>query len=70
MMYVDIICYLYIHFYCRDLGVVLMTEDAIVSHLTSLNYLVATQFNGSGGSKKDKDLKERVLLCEKVVVIA
>jgi hypothetical protein len=28
-----------------------MTEDAIVSHLTSLNYLVATQFNGSGGSK-------------------
>jgi hypothetical protein len=50
--------------------VVLMTEVAIASHLTSLNYLDATQFNGSGGSRKYKDLKERVVLCAKVVVLA
>jgi hypothetical protein len=39
MRYVDRICYWYIHLYCRDLGVALMTEVAIASHLTTLNYL-------------------------------
>jgi hypothetical protein len=30
----------------------------------------ATQFNGSGGSRKDKDLKAGVVLSAKVVALA
>ena len=69
-MYIDRICNLYIHLYYRDLGVALMTEVAIASHLTTLNYLDDTQFNGSGGSRKDKDLKAGVVLSAKLVSLA
>lgn len=61
-----------IHFYClrnRVSGVALMAEAAIASHPAALHSLAVIHFNGSGGSKKDKDLKAGVVLCAKAAAL-
>ncbi|KAG0499890.1 hypothetical protein HPP92_004144 [Vanilla planifolia] len=55
-----------INFYClenRGSGVSLMAKAAMVSHAPALYSLAVIQFNGSGGSKNDKDLRAGVALC-------
>lgn len=55
-----------IRFYClenRGGGASLMAKAAISSHAAALYSLAIIQFNGSGGTKKDKDLKAGVALC-------
>ncbi|CAH8383084.1 unnamed protein product [Eruca vesicaria subsp. sativa] len=55
-----------IRFYClqnRGNGASLMAKAAIRSHAPSLYSLSVIQFNGSGGSKNDKDLRAGVALC-------
>ncbi|KAL4347788.1 hypothetical protein GQ457_17G014130 [Hibiscus cannabinus] len=55
-----------IRFYClqnRGSGASLMAKAAISSHAPALYSLAVIQFNGSGGSKNDKDLRAGVALC-------
>ncbi|KAF6150090.1 hypothetical protein GIB67_002872 [Kingdonia uniflora] len=55
-----------IRFYClksRSTGASLMAKAAICSHAPALYSLAVIQFNGSGGSKNDKDLRAGVALC-------
>lgn len=55
-----------IRFYClqnRGSGASLMAKAAIKSHAPALYSLAVIQFNGSGGSKSDKNLRAGVALC-------
>lgn len=55
-----------IRFYClenRGSGASLMAKAAMGSHSAALYSLAVIQFNGSGGSKNDKDLRAGVALC-------
>ncbi|KAL0535295.1 hypothetical protein IC582_029624 [Cucumis melo] len=55
-----------IEFYClknRGTGASLMAKAAIKSHPLALYSLAIVQFNGSGGSKSDKNLRAGVALC-------
>ncbi|CAH1424602.1 unnamed protein product [Lactuca virosa] len=55
-----------ITFYClqnRGSGASFMAKAAIRSHAPALYSLAVIQFNGSGGSKNDKDLRAGVALC-------
>ncbi|XP_074590555.1 F-box protein At1g67340-like [Curcuma longa] len=55
-----------IRFYClenRGSGAALMARAAMGSHPAALYSLAVIQFNGSGGSKGDKDLHAGVALC-------
>ncbi|CAN6464774.1 unnamed protein product [Victoria cruziana] len=61
-------CYILgmIRFYClesRGSGASLMAKAAIASHAPALYSLAVIQFNGSGGTKNDKDLRAGVALC-------
>ncbi|KAE8720178.1 F-box protein [Hibiscus syriacus] len=61
-----------IRFYClenRRNGTSLMAKAAIKSHAPSLYSLAVIQFNGSGGSKKDKDIRAGVALCERAAFL-
>ncbi|KAK7246994.1 hypothetical protein RIF29_41869 [Crotalaria pallida] len=55
-----------IRFYClknRASGASLMAKAAMNSHAPALYSLAVIQFNGSGGTKNDKDLRAGVALC-------
>ncbi|KAJ0242927.1 F-box protein [Hirschfeldia incana] len=61
-----------IRFYClqnRGNGTSLMAKAAIRSHAPSLYSLAVIQFNGSGGSKNDKDLRAGVALCARAAFL-
>ncbi|KAG6396426.1 hypothetical protein SASPL_142576 [Salvia splendens] len=61
-----------IRFYClqnRSSGASLMAKAAIGSHAASLYSLAVIQFNGSGGSKNDKDLRAGVALCARAAFL-
>lgn len=61
-----------IRFYClqnRGSGASLMAKAAISSHAPSLYSLSVIQFNGSGGSKNDKDLRAGVALCARAAFL-
>ncbi|CAI0627291.1 unnamed protein product [Linum tenue] len=61
-----------IRFYClqnRGNGASLMAKAAISSHAPSLYSLAVIQFNGSGGSKSDKDLRAGVALCARAAFL-
>ncbi|KAK6920515.1 Zinc finger, MYND-type [Dillenia turbinata] len=55
-----------IEFYClrnRRSGISLLAKAAIKSHARALYSLAVIQFNGSGGTKDDKNLRAGVILC-------
>ncbi|XP_058194654.1 F-box protein At1g67340-like [Rhododendron vialii] len=61
-----------IRFYClqnRGTGASLMAKAAINSHAQALYSLAVIQFNGSGGSKNDKDLRAGVALCARAAFL-
>ncbi|KAM7269677.1 hypothetical protein ACFE04_025174 [Oxalis oulophora] len=61
-----------IRFYClqnRGSGASLMAKAAIGTHDQSLYSLAVIQFNGSGGSKNDKDLRAGVALCARAAFL-
>ncbi|KAG9139579.1 hypothetical protein Leryth_016344 [Lithospermum erythrorhizon] len=61
-----------IRFYClqnRGNGAALMAKAAIASHAPALYSLALIQFNGSGGSKRDKDLRAGVALCARAAFL-
>ncbi|XP_038893304.1 F-box protein At1g67340 [Benincasa hispida] len=61
-----------IRFYClqnRGSGASLMAKAAICSHAPALYSLAVIQFNGSGGSKNDKDLRAGVALCARAAFL-
>ncbi|KAL1216454.1 F-box protein [Cardamine amara subsp. amara] len=61
-----------IRFYClqnRGNGASLMAKAAISSHAPALYSLAVIQFNGSGGSKNDKDLRAGVALCARAAFL-
>ncbi|CAA0818329.1 F-box protein [Striga hermonthica] len=61
-----------IRFYClenRGSGASLMARAAIASHAPALYSLAVIQFNGSGGSKNDKDLRAGVALCARAAFL-
>ncbi|KAG8638669.1 F-box protein At5g50450 [Manihot esculenta] len=61
-----------IQFYClqnRASGASLMAKAAIKSHAPALYSLAVMQFNGSGGSKNNKDLRAGVSLCARAAVL-
>ncbi|KAI3733346.1 hypothetical protein L6452_12789 [Arctium lappa] len=61
-----------IRFYClqnRGSGASLMAKAAINSHAPALYSLAVIQFNGSGGSKTDKDLRAGVALCARAAFL-
>ncbi|XP_057949583.1 F-box protein At1g67340-like [Malania oleifera] len=61
-----------IRFYClqnRGSGASMMAKAAISSHAPSLYSLAVIQFNGSGGSKTDKDLRAGVALCARAAFL-
>lgn len=61
-----------IRFYClqnRGSGASLMAKAAIKSHAPALYSLAVIQFNGSGGSKSDKDLRAGVSLCARAAFL-
>ncbi|KAK4785260.1 hypothetical protein SAY86_001949 [Trapa natans] len=61
-----------IRFYClqnRRGGSSLMAQAAIKSHALSLYSLAVIQFNGSGGTKNDKDLRAGVALCARAALL-
>ncbi|GAB2280631.1 hypothetical protein Dimus_015258 [Dionaea muscipula] len=61
-----------IRFYClenRASGASLMAKAAINSHAQALYSLAVIQFNGSGGSKNDKDLRAGVALCARAAFL-
>ncbi|KAL4573793.1 hypothetical protein LXL04_020610 [Taraxacum kok-saghyz] len=67
-------CYILgmIRFYClqnRGSGASLMAKAAVKSHAPALYSLAVIQFNGSGGSKKDKDLRAGVALCARAAFL-
>lgn len=67
-------CYILgmIRFYClqfRGSGASLMAKAAIASHAPALYSLAVIQFNGSGGSKTDKDLRAGVALCARAAFL-
>ncbi|WOL16153.1 hypothetical protein Cni_G24935 [Canna indica] len=67
-------CYLLgmIRFYAlenRGSGASLMAKAAIGSNPTALYSLAIIQFNGSGGSKNDKDLRAGVALCARAAFL-
>ncbi|XWS69251.1 hypothetical protein CRYUN_Cryun04dG0163300 [Craigia yunnanensis] len=61
-----------IRFYClqnRGNGASLMAKAAISSHAPALYSLAVIQFNSSGGSKNDKDLRAGVALCARAAFL-
>ncbi|XP_024531810.1 F-box protein At1g67340 [Selaginella moellendorffii] len=54
-----------IRFYClnNSSGASLMAKAAVASHAAALHSLAVIHFNGSGGRRKDKNLKAGVALC-------
>lgn len=61
-----------IRFYClqnRGSGASLMAKAAISAHAPALYSLAVIQFNGSGGSKNDKDLRAGVALCARAAFL-
>ncbi|KAH7298028.1 hypothetical protein KP509_25G024100 [Ceratopteris richardii] len=57
-----------IKFYCfreHESGAALMAQAALKPHARALHSLAVIQFNGSGGSRKDKNLKNGATLCAK-----
>ncbi|OMO84086.1 hypothetical protein CCACVL1_11004 [Corchorus capsularis] len=61
-----------IRFYClkdRGSGASLMAKAANKSHAPALYSLAVIQFNGSGGSKTDKDLRAGVALCAQAAIL-
>ncbi|KAJ1407349.1 Zinc finger, MYND-type [Sesbania bispinosa] len=61
-----------IRFYClqnRGSGASLMAKAAISSHARALYSLSVIQFNGSGGTKSDKDLRAGVALCARAAFL-
>ncbi|KAI6686693.1 hypothetical protein NL676_032606 [Syzygium grande] len=61
-----------IRFYClrnRGSGASLMAKAAINCHAPALYSLAVIQFNGSGGSKNDKDLRAGVALCARAAFL-
>uniref|UniRef100_A0A7N0VHP8 MYND-type domain-containing protein n=1 Tax=Kalanchoe fedtschenkoi TaxID=63787 RepID=A0A7N0VHP8_KALFE len=61
-----------IRFYClqnRGSGASLMAKAAINSYAPALYSLAVIQFNGSGGSKSDKDLRAGVALCARAAFL-
>ncbi|XP_010536625.1 PREDICTED: F-box protein At5g50450 [Tarenaya hassleriana] len=61
-----------IRFYClqnRTSGASLMAKAAIKSHAPALYSLAVIQFNGSGGSKTDKNLRAGVALCARAAML-
>ncbi|GFZ21141.1 HCP-like superfamily protein with MYND-type zinc finger [Actinidia rufa] len=61
-----------IRFYClrnRGTGASLMAKAAIKSHAPALYSLAVIQFNGSGGSKTDKNLQAGVALCARAAFL-
>ncbi|RZC60035.1 hypothetical protein C5167_021787 [Papaver somniferum] len=61
-----------IRFYClenRGNGASLMAKAAMNSHSSALYSLAVIQFNGSGGSKTDKDLRAGVALCARAAYL-
>lgn len=61
-----------IQFYClrnRGGGASLMAKAAISSHAQALYTLAVIQFNGSGGSKNNKDLRAGVALCARAAYL-
>ncbi|GAB2269688.1 hypothetical protein Dimus_004610 [Dionaea muscipula] len=61
-----------IQFYClqnRGSGASLMAKAAIRSHAPALYSLAVIQFNGSGGSKGDKDLRAGAALCARAAYL-
>ncbi|GAU16645.1 hypothetical protein TSUD_325950 [Trifolium subterraneum] len=61
-----------IRFYClenRGSGASLMAKAAMKSHAPSLYSLAVIQFNGSGGTKNDKDLRAGVALCARAAFL-
>ncbi|KAL8161717.1 hypothetical protein V2J09_013206 [Rumex salicifolius] len=53
----------------RSSGASLMAKAAIASHAQALYSLAVIQFNGSGGSKSDKDLRAGVALCARAAFL-
>ncbi|KAJ4757655.1 HCP-like superfamily protein with MYND-type zinc finger [Rhynchospora pubera] len=67
-------CYILgmIYFYClnnRRSGAGYMAKAAMGSHASALYSLAIIQFNGSGGSKADKDLRAGVTLCARAAFL-
>ncbi|KAH1226899.1 hypothetical protein AAZX31_11G255300 [Glycine max] len=61
-----------IRFYClqnRGSGAALMAKAAMNSHAPALYSLAVIQFNGSGGTKNDKDLRAGVALCARAAFL-
>ncbi|KAF4361625.1 hypothetical protein F8388_007641 [Cannabis sativa] len=61
-----------IRFYCLQnpgSGASLMAKAAMKSHAPALYSLAVIQFNGSGGSKSDKDLRAGVALCARAAFL-
>ncbi|KAE8716610.1 F-box protein [Hibiscus syriacus] len=61
-----------IYFYClqnRESGGSLIAKAAVSSHAQALYSLAVIQFNGSGGSKDDKDLRAGVALCARAAFL-
>ncbi|KAJ0972651.1 hypothetical protein J5N97_020610 [Dioscorea zingiberensis] len=61
-----------IRFYClgnRGSGAALMARAAMASHAAALYSLAIIQFNGSGGSKSDKDLRAGAALCARAALL-
>ncbi|KAE8670872.1 F-box protein [Hibiscus syriacus] len=70
----DEACYILgmIRFYClknRRSGESLMAKPAIKSHTPSICSLAVIQFNGSGSSKINKELRAGVALCERAAFL-
>lgn len=64
--------WLQIRFYClqnRRSGLALMAKAAMKSHASALYSLAVIQFNGSGGSKREKDLRAGVALCARASLL-
>ncbi|OVA09532.1 zinc finger protein [Macleaya cordata] len=53
----------------RGNGASLMAKAAMNSHASALYSLAVIQFNGSGGSKNDKDLRAGVALCARAAYL-
>ncbi|KAJ7286630.1 hypothetical protein O6H91_Y326600, partial [Diphasiastrum complanatum] len=61
-----------IQFYCLrnwSDGSSMMAKAAMASHSAALHSLAIIQFNGSGGTRKDKDLKAGVALCARAATL-
>ncbi|KAL2652953.1 hypothetical protein R1flu_021081 [Riccia fluitans] len=61
-----------VKFYCMNKkggGASYMAKAAMQSHAPALHSLAVIQFNGSGGTRKDKDLKAGVALCARAAAL-